>query len=120
MHTLSRSAHMFAAGMLQVAAGMQASTNGTSQARPAAVVQQAPAQPAAKPKPAGMDTSMAVGMAVTHINAGRVEEALQLLDGVIEASTEPNMGALVARGTARALKRDLTGMQFQFCLHEEV
>ena len=60
---------------------------------------------------------MAVGMAVAHINAGRVEEALQLLDGAIEASTVPNMGALVARGTARALKRDLTGMRFQFCLH---
>lgn len=105
--------------MLQDAADMQASTNGTSQARSAAVVQQVPkqpaAKPAAKPQPAGLDTSMAVGMAVTHINAGRVDEALQLLDGAIEASTVPNMGALVARGTARALKRDLTGTRSQVC-----
>jgi len=47
--------------------------------------------------------------AVEHINAGNIEAALHLLNNAIASSPTPNMGALIARGTARALQRDLDG-----------
>ena len=43
-----------------------------------------------------------------QINAGRVAEAEQLLDQVLEGSPK-DLGALVARGTARALRKELAG-----------
>ena len=52
---------------------------------------------------------MAVGLAVAQINEGKVDAALSLLDEAINSSSSPNIGAYVARGTARALKRELEG-----------
>eukprot|EP00967_Tisochrysis_lutea_P156011 scaffold313518_cov22-Tisochrysis_lutea.AAC.1 len=46
--------------------------------------------------------------ATPGINSGKIAEAEQLLDQVLEGSPK-ELGALVARGTARALRRDLTG-----------
>ena len=43
-----------------------------------------------------------------QINAGCVAEAEQLLDQVLEGSPK-DLGALVARGTARALRKELAG-----------
>lgn len=83
--------------------------NGAVTTRPA-VLQPTPAA-AARSRQTMPDASTAVGLAVSHINSGRVDEALQLLADVIRNSQAPNMGALVARGTARALKRDLSGMR---------
>lgn len=57
-----------------------------------------------------VDPSAAVGMAIGHINAGQIDAALRLLDSAINGAQEPNMGALIARGTARALKRELKGV----------
>jgi len=54
------------------------------------------------------DNPLAIQIAVTQINSGKIAEAEQLLDQVLEGSPK-ELGALVARGTARALRRDLTG-----------
>lgn len=70
----------------------------------------------AKPKPAP-DTATAVGIAVGHINSGQIDQALALLDEIIASSKAPNIGALVSRGTARALKRDLKGAFFPHIMH---
>jgi Flp pilus assembly protein TadD len=43
-----------------------------------------------------------------QINAGKCREAVATLDGVLAASPK-EVGARVARGTARALLRDLAG-----------
>ena len=43
---------------------------------------------------------------ITQINSGQVEQAEGLLDGIL-ASTPHDLSALVARGTARALRRKL-------------
>ena len=46
-----------------------------------------------------------------QINAGRTQEAEDLLDAVLNGGGRaPNLGAYVARGTARALQRKLEGM----------
>eukprot|EP00879_Flechtneria_rotunda_P002192 GHRR01002378.1.p1 GENE.GHRR01002378.1~~GHRR01002378.1.p1 ORF type:complete len:405 (+),score=170.19 GHRR01002378.1:123-1337(+) len=50
--------------------------------------------------------SVALQIAISQINAGQVEQAEALLDGII-ASNPKEMSALVARGTARALRRKL-------------
>lgn len=47
-------------------------------------------------------------MAVTHVNAGRCREALELLDLLISQHPS-NVGAYAARGTARALLGQLAG-----------
>ena len=51
-----------------------------------------------------------VGIAVSHINEGKLQEALEILDYIIGSATGPqNTGAYIARGTARAILRDLEG-----------
>lgn len=57
------------------------------------------------------DPSAAIGLAVTQINNGRFDEADKLLSGIINETDKrtPNLGAHVARGTARALRRELQG-----------
>ena len=52
-----------------------------------------------------------VGIAVSHINEGKLQEALEILDYIIGSATGPqNTGAYIARGTARAILRDLEGV----------
>ncbi|KAK9834212.1 hypothetical protein WJX84_007873, partial [Apatococcus fuscideae] len=66
---------------------------------------------------AGMQKSMeqqsaAVSLAVAQINAGKIQEAEELLDAVVGNAGDgrsANLGAFVARGTARALQRKLEG-----------
>ena len=86
--------------------------------RPRAVsgsVSQQPAQQqAVAQRPRMTDATAAIGLAVGHINSGNIEQAITLLDGAISSSSEPNMGALVARGTARALNQDLKGEHLLF------
>ena len=53
----------------------------------------------------------AVGVAVLHINAGRLDAAMQMLDDVIEQAHSPDVSAHVARGTARAMSNQLAGAQ---------
>lgn len=57
------------------------------------------------------DPSVAISLAVTQINAGKLDEADKLLSGIISETDKrtPNLGAHVARGTARALRRELQG-----------
>ena len=57
------------------------------------------------------DSSAAISLAVTQINSGKLEEADKLLTGIIDQTDAktPNLGAHVARGTARALQRELQG-----------
>ena len=52
-----------------------------------------------------------VGIAVSHINEGRLQEALDILEHIIGSAGEGQhtMGAHIARGTARAMMRDLPG-----------
>ncbi|KAF8058901.1 SRFR1 [Scenedesmus sp. PABB004] len=51
-------------------------------------------------------SSAALQIAINQINAGQVEQAEGLLDGVL-ATNPADLSALVARGTARALRRRL-------------
>ncbi len=47
-----------------------------------------------------------------QINAGKTQAAEELLDAVLSTPSNgrpPNLGAFVARGTARALQRKLEG-----------
>lgn len=65
------------------------------------------------------DPSVAISLAVTQINAGKLDEADKLLSGIISQTDKrtPNLGAHVARGTARALRRELQGgCQTMHCL----
>lgn len=48
-----------------------------------------------------------------QINSGQVEAAEQLLNKILESNPK-ELGALVARGTARALRRDLKGAERDF------
>ncbi|KAK9817859.1 hypothetical protein WJX72_003273 [[Myrmecia] bisecta] len=65
--------------------------------------------PARPPSAAWANTNpaAAVSVAVTQINAGKLPEAIALLDKVIAENKKPDLGAHVARGTARALRREL-------------
>ena len=57
-----------------------------------------------------LDHATGVGIAVSHINEGKLNEAMEILDYIISATTGPhNTGAHIARGTARAMLRDLGG-----------
>ncbi|KAK9842872.1 hypothetical protein WJX74_003734 [Apatococcus lobatus] len=59
--------------------------------------------------------SAAVSLAVAQINAGKIQEAEDLLDAVLNGGGRtPNLGAYVARGTARALQRKLEGAVSDF------
>ena len=90
---------------------LQPSSNGMVRAQSTSVSQQpAQQQQAVAHRPTRTtDATAAIGLAVGHINSGNIEQAISLLDGAIAGSTEPNMGALVARGTARALNQNLKG-----------
>ena len=69
-------------------------------------------QAVARPTPSSMpDPSAAISLAVTQINAGKLDEADKLLSSIISTTDKktPNLGAHVARGTARALRRELQG-----------
>ena len=65
-----------------------------------------------------LDHATGVGIAVSHINEGKLNEAMEILDYIISATTGPhNTGAHIARGTARAMLRDLGGITLaQACL----
>ncbi|KAJ9512614.1 hypothetical protein QJQ45_018877, partial [Haematococcus lacustris] len=52
--------------------------------------------------------AVAIQLAVNQINAGQAREAEQLLDALLRQNPK-ELGALVARGTARALRRELRG-----------
>ena len=83
--------------------------NGTVMAAPQ---QGQPHTPSQAPARARMpDPSAAIGLAVTQINAGKLDEADKLLTSIIDDTDKkaPNLGAHVARGTARALRRELQG-----------
>lgn len=55
-------------------------------------------------------TCAGVGIAVSHINEGKLLEALEILDFIIGSTQGPhNTGAHIARGTARAMLHDLEG-----------
>lgn len=88
---------------MPIANGTMAATPPTSQIARASQV------------PAGSSTTLgpsaAIGLAVTQINAGKLDEAEKLLTGIINQTDKkaPNLGAHVARGTARALRRELQG-----------
>ena len=126
MSSINTTAHALTVRMVQTAEslpyerdkGSQASFSVQSSAAngsPAKVkssgAQQQQIVPAQQPRTT--DAATAIGMAVGHINSGNIDAALSLLDGAIASSPEPNMGALVARGTARALKRDLKGLSVE-------
>lgn len=55
------------------------------------------------------ERSQAVGNAVELINRGEVDQAISVLDTVMIGAPQENVGPLIARGTARAMKRDLQG-----------
>ena len=79
-------------------------------------LQQQQQQMAQAHRPRPGDANAAIGVAVGHINSGNIDMALSILDGAIASSPETNIGALIARGTARALKRDLKGIEL-FAAH---
>ena len=47
--------------------------------------------------------------AVDLINQGSVDQAIGILDSVMAGTPADNVGGLIARGTAKAMKRDLEG-----------
>jgi tetratricopeptide (TPR) repeat protein len=55
------------------------------------------------------DPAGAVNVAIELVNNGKNVEAVALLDLLMERHGSKNLGALAARGTARALLRDLDG-----------
>lgn len=55
----------------------------------------------------------------TQINSGQVESAEQLLDKLLDANPR-ELSALVARGTARALRRELKGAERDFTAAIEI
>ncbi|GIL73738.1 hypothetical protein Vretifemale_3863 [Volvox reticuliferus] len=65
------------------------------------------------------NNSLAIQLAVTQINSGNVMEAEAILDKVMLTSPR-DLGARVARGTARALRRDLKGAVEDFTVAIEV
>lgn len=67
---------------------------------------QSPAAKRAAAQKMGL-TAPAVGVAVLHINAGRLDAAMQMLDDIIEHAQGPDVSAHVARGTARAMSNQL-------------
>ena len=85
--------------------------NGTAVTVPPQIQLQKPSQALARQDPAA-----AIGLAVTQINAGKLDEADKLLTNIINESDKkaPNLGAHVARGTARALRRELEGAHLGF------
>lgn len=59
-----------------------------------------------------------VSIAVGHVNEGNLTEALDILDHIIATTTGAHMsGAHVARGTARAMLRDLQGWHMSLPEH---
>ncbi|KAG2452817.1 hypothetical protein HYH02_002163 [Chlamydomonas schloesseri] len=66
-----------------------------------------------------LNNSIAIQLAVTQINSGNIVEAEAILDKVL-IKTPRELGARVARGTARALRRDLAGAVEDFGVAIEV
>ncbi|PNW88256.1 hypothetical protein CHLRE_01g021450v5 [Chlamydomonas reinhardtii] len=92
------------------------------------VAQQKAARAAAAGGPGGaaspdmqtvLNNSIAIQLAVTQINSGSIVEAEAILDKVL-VKTPRELGARVARGTARALRRDLAGAVEDFGVAIEV
>ena len=86
--------------------------NGTASAAHPSTQVARPSTPSQPAKPvASQDSSAAISLAVTQINSGKLDEADKLLTGIINGTDAkaPNLGAHVARGTARALQRELQG-----------
>ncbi|KAG1678966.1 hypothetical protein FOA52_013029 [Chlamydomonas sp. UWO 241] len=79
----------------------------------------AAAAAAGLPPSAALNSAIAIQLAVAQINSGKVIEAERILDAVL--ATHPReLGALVARGTARALRRELPGAIDDFTAAIEV
>lgn len=100
------------ATFLQVKA-QQASANGNAPSGTSSKVKAGKAagtQPSALVRAACLDHTTGVGIAVSHINEGKLAEAMEILDYIIGTTTGPqNTGAHIARGTARAMLRNLEG-----------
>jgi tetratricopeptide (TPR) repeat protein len=79
----------------------------------------AAAAAAGLPPQAALDSAIAIQLAVAQINGGKVVEAELILDAVL-VSHPKELGALVARGTARALRRELPGAIADFTAAIEV
>ena len=92
------------------AVSVRSTENGTMAAPRTSQAANKPSQAVAKPTSLP-DPSVAISLAVTQINAGKLDEADQLLSAIISETDKrtPNLGAHVARGTARALRRELQG-----------
>lgn len=93
----------------------------SSKGKPSARAAATPSPSAAGPPGlvSSLNNSVAIQLAVTQINSGQVLEAEGLLDKVLRDSPR-ELGALVARGTARALRRELQGAVDDFTVAIEV
>ncbi|KAL3145349.1 hypothetical protein ABBQ38_001606 [Trebouxia sp. C0009 RCD-2024] len=102
------------------AATVRPTANGTAAPHTSQAAKPSPGMSAAHPTPT-RDPSDAISLAVTQINSGRVDEAEKLLSSIISETDKrtPNLGAHVARGTARALRRELQGAVEDFTLAVE-
>lgn len=92
------------------AASVRPTANGTAAPQTSQAAKPSPVQSAMHPS-SMRDPSDVISLAVTQINSGRVDEAEKLLSSIISETDRrtPNLGAHVARGTARALRRELQG-----------
>ena len=100
---------------LQAATAANGVSQGSAQRTPTSTAQagsrlQSPAAKRAAAQKMGL-TAPAVGVAVLHINAGRLDAAMQMLNDIIEHAHSPDVSAHVARGTARAMSNQLAGAQ---------
>lgn len=100
------------------AATVRPTANGTAAPHTSQAAKPSPGMSAAHPTPT-RDPSDAISLAVTQINSGRVDEAEKLLSSIISETDKrtPNLGAHVARGTARALRRELQGTVCDMICH---
>ena len=72
--------------------------------------QHKPEQKAIQKRISDSEKQQLVGTAVELVNRGDMEKAIGILDTVISGgSSVENVGPLITRGTARAMKRDLEG-----------
>ncbi|KAL3144958.1 hypothetical protein ABBQ32_003464 [Trebouxia sp. C0010 RCD-2024] len=102
------------------AASVRPTANGTAAPQTSQAAKPSPVQSAMHPS-SMRDPSDVISLAVTQINSGRVDEAEKLLSSIISETDRrtPNLGAHVARGTARALRRELQGAVEDFTLAVE-
>ena len=95
----AKAQHAYANGSASASAASRAKAGRAAAKEPSALV-----------RAACLDHATGVGIAVSHINEGKLEDSMEILDYIISATTGPhNTGAHIARGTARAMLRDLEG-----------